>query len=346
MEEIRALIARRHQDLDFNSAQETASMYFFPENSPLYPPIRDSKTIYVAISTLDQLALASDDILWEIFGSVISMWPAGVQLRTVAECKADESAWVAKYRTETQASVQAQVLDKIRKALAEAELFLVPSTDLDVFTKIHGEKGKSSESESEDEKEEEDNEGEFDHTLAMHRRHSDCFDRIYIFSTIPVTENLLISKIISSVYGIDPGFGLDVLLVATAKAVVHEARYLVASTLHGDQYRNPLLMQGSFNPSDHASKSYFAAGEAGTRWYEVSRYGSFIAPMLVSTLNPPTLASSTLELVGHIGRGPLRAAFASTVQAQADRIRAGTFIVPQRFFNQNLPPLSSNSPSG
>ncbi|KAJ6515098.1 hypothetical protein C8R47DRAFT_503100 [Mycena vitilis] len=249
-----------------------------------------------------------------MFGSVVSIWPGAVLARTLAECKAEELAWVARYRRETEATVQARLLEKVREAVADVNLFLVPSGDLDLFTELHGtrtsdgedsEKGDEGESEKGDEGDSEEGEGE---------------------------EDLLLAHKLSKVDGLSPGFGWDVLLVTTAKAVVREARYLVATALHGDEYRTPLLIQAPFGAPVDAHPRDFLQGEAGT-WYEVSRYGAFSSPMLVSDdFDSPTLATCSLELVGHIGQGGLSAVRPSIVKAQAEKFRAGTFMVPQKFF--------------
>jgi hypothetical protein len=101
---------------------------------------------------------------------------------------------------------------KVRKALATTSLEFVRQEDMAHFTKFCGVEA-----------------GKFKGVLAIHRRHDDSKDKIFLlpFKFLLCVEGWISDK--RSAGGHQPDEELDVFLVSSAKLLVHEARHLIGT---------------------------------------------------------------------------------------------------------------------
>ena len=116
--------------------KQTVNLSIFHVNEPgiPIPMVLKSELGYFAHKTLCDLALASDDILWEVYGGVISKWQ-GSTARDILECLRDEINHVQEYRNKTDPKTTSQIISDIRKALATVELIFVPQKKLPAFAR-------------------------------------------------------------------------------------------------------------------------------------------------------------------------------------------------------------------
>ncbi|KAJ7707584.1 hypothetical protein B0H17DRAFT_1192057 [Mycena rosella] len=206
-----------------------------------------ARVAYVVCTTLRALATAGDDVLWDIYGDIISAWP-GCTASKAQEMFGNAVEWASEYR--------------------RVYVFFVPSPSLAAFAAHLT-------ADVED----------LSHVLAMHHRSQNALNTIYILPFLPRVEVLIEAGSFSSENGMRPGYDMDVVLVSTAKTVVHETRHLVESLFHGAHYTPPMV-QGGFPAPSKTNKSvtptFGVQGEAGD-WYEVCHYGAFLSPALVSS---------------------------------------------------------------
>jgi hypothetical protein len=151
---------------------------------------------------LRSLATASDGDLWATFGDVISKW----------EGVGKEKVWTDKFRTDMGSTAMAEMMMKIRTALATIQLEYVPPSSVSDFASYTAS-----------------NEEDIQHAVAMHYRSASDVDTIFFLPFLVRVDLLLASGTMSPETGSRPGCDVDALIVSTAKATLHEARNLVGT---------------------------------------------------------------------------------------------------------------------
>ena len=209
--------------------KQTVNLSIFHVNEPgiPVPKVLKSELGFFAHKTLRDLALASDDILWEVYGGIISKWQ-GSTAGDILECLRDEINHVQEYRNKTDPKTTSQIFSDIRKALATVELILVPKKKLPAFARYMS-------------ADEEILEQVFfifyfsnlfsfaEQVVALYHRSEDTKNSIFILPFLLRVEELIQASQLSPNKAHDPGHDLDVAIVTTAKTIIQESRHLVGT---------------------------------------------------------------------------------------------------------------------
>ncbi|KAJ7228747.1 hypothetical protein GGX14DRAFT_614769 [Mycena pura] len=278
-------------------------------------PALPSQVAYVACQTLRSLATADTEVLWEVYGDIISGWPGPESnAQSIEQTRDEERSWVKTYR-EKDSKDMTQTISNIRLRLATACLKHVPTISLiSLATYL------STSTDIID---------TFDRVLALHHRSNEDEDTIFILPFLPRVEYLIGACFNSPS---KTSCMIDALVVSTAKAIVHESRHMVGTLIHGVSYLTPPMVQRAFRQEEVQEEA--VQGEAGD-WYDASRYGAFhLCPSLVSPTDSGPIETTTLVLTGHINdRRGLRYLVPSAVADWAQHVRDGLFITsPHRYF--------------
>ncbi|KAF7377541.1 hypothetical protein MSAN_00176400 [Mycena sanguinolenta] len=284
--------------------------------------MRHSKVAYAAYKTLATLATAESALLWRHFGDILAQWP-GAASRNFEEAYQQERAWVDSFREEGPAEADALIME-VRKVIASVELQYVTVESFPAFIDFT--------SANDDER------LGLDSALCIHPRSQQSIDTIFVFPFLPQLEDYIKDGIMSSPHSAS---FLNVIIVATAKAIIHETRHMLGRLIHGIQYCTPPMVQGLLAPplpSTHAEQlpANAVQGEAG-EWHEISRYGTVLSPALVSPTEVVSLETVTLHLIGHLnGDTSPRYLLYSRVNEMAERVLDGTFVeLSSPFFGIN-----------
>ncbi|KAF7304757.1 hypothetical protein MKEN_01189800 [Mycena kentingensis (nom. inval.)] len=287
-------------------ARRLASQFDVPSCLAVIPTFQNSQlplcstVAFYAISILEDLARASDDVLWDTYGSVISKWPGSPPSSSLTNALSDERDHVLKYRQTTSASTLCDSLARIRSALAQAKVEYVPYGALSTFAKQV--------SASLD---------DIVHSSALHYGHAGAgAASIYLLPLLVEVEKHVCGNRIA--YG-DTFYNeqMESLVVSIAKTTVHESRRLVGTALYGLEYTTPKLVQGSY--------------------WEATRYGAYtsLAMCLPRSVHSDTNTSRIyLQIIGDLAGEnlSLRYLMASTVKQLANSVRNHTFIGPAQIF--------------
>ncbi|KAF7377543.1 hypothetical protein MSAN_00176600 [Mycena sanguinolenta] len=268
--ELDALLAQQLKDANFilkePQSQSTAALPQFQHGANGGEANRKSRIAYTAYKVLRDLATLDDELLWHHFGDIISKWPGCTSSQNVQEAMAHERAWVASFRQNATADGDGKIL-AIRKAIASIRLeFLSPTSFAAVASSP-------------------DEQDALAHCTAMYHKSE---HKILIPPFFPRVEELVRAKEI-------PEDCWDAVVVSVAKTMVHEVRRMVGTLLHGPAYCTP---QADFAPSTHAEALHPNVEHAD--WYELSRYGAFLRPALISPFASGGRRTATLKLTGHI----------------------------------------------
>ncbi|KAJ6531972.1 hypothetical protein B0H19DRAFT_1326557 [Mycena capillaripes] len=205
---------------------------------------------------------------------------------TAADSLKEEEKWVTIYKLATPKSELQLLLVSIRTALATVRLEFVQN--IGDFAKTH------------------DLQEDLSCFLALHHRHPDFANILYLLPPLVEIENLR-DKSLDVEEGALPGHGLKVLIVTTAKTVIHEFRRFIGTMLFGTKAEQ---------------------GEAG-EFFEVFRYG---AKGEVS-LPLPSPTPPWVRFTGYPEGSPfLHQLMPATVHYLAELARTGKFIGVKRFF--------------
>ncbi|KAF8204301.1 hypothetical protein K438DRAFT_1964658 [Mycena galopus ATCC 62051] len=279
--------------------------------------IPPSFVFFYACKVLNDLVLAEEETIWDLYGDIIAAWRGPTAgkgtLKNLSELWQDETDWVSAFRKERDSEELATVVTKIKFALANTELSYVPAIFLEDF---------AAETSAEV--------PELIDSIAAHFRSETSKNSIYLLPFLLKIELNLVNGDLSREQ--PRSEAEDVLIIATAKAIVHESRHLVGTLLHGVTYRSPAIRQGLFTDSPEELDEATTQGEAG-EWFEASRYGASIQPSLLSPSEEGPLSTARLAIIGHIdGAAATRSLQPSMVTEIANTVRAGTFFQASLFF--------------
>ncbi|KAJ7678984.1 hypothetical protein DFH06DRAFT_1290799 [Mycena polygramma] len=336
MSSISEILHQRDRLYAVDHAQQTAQLPVWQSaNSTLIPEIEElssSHTAYLALTTLWSLALATDDDLLELYGTIITRW-RGADVQSAVEAYQAEKRAIRDYIAQVAQDELEKTFILIREALATAELLFV--SNLDQF---------SLEAQHIQDIPPED----LLMVVGLHHRSASSLKTIYIFPHLPKLEILIKSKLVEPATGLLPGRAMDALEVSTAHTILHESRHLVGTPLYGPKYKTPVLVQGAFpatpllpsatldgiDEDATVDKSVLGdQGEAGDYW-DTTRYGARPDLSIVSP-SEDTLSYSSVEVVltGRIPGNPFTQQVEPGRLAHlANKARAGDYLNVKRFF--------------
>lgn len=202
------LLDVRNEHLSVDSGKLTARLPIFGDNQLLTV---DSKLAYFVCKTLCDLTKAEDDILWEIYGDIISRW-SGSPAHTIQERLKDEKDWVRSFQHKKDPEDMAQMISDIRMALATLNLELVPTPLLPAFACYVSEDVEV-----------------LKQVTMMHHCSERNKNTIYILPFFPRIEKLIEASLLAPQTALTSGCDFDVAIVSTVKAIVHESRHLVGT---------------------------------------------------------------------------------------------------------------------
>ena len=209
-QELTRLLHARDTRMFSNPTNQTARLPIFSHDGPA-PLAPDSRLAYIACTTLRDLATAENDILWEVYGDIISKWK-GSTTQGILESLREQYNWVQEFRHRTDPVDIARTISNIRKTLATLNLEHVPSISLPAFATHVSEEVEVLKS-----------------VIALHHRSEKDKNTIYILPFLPRIEQLIEASLLSPGLGFDPGHDFDVAVISTAKAMVHESRHVVGT---------------------------------------------------------------------------------------------------------------------
>ncbi|KAJ6520892.1 hypothetical protein DFH09DRAFT_225328 [Mycena vulgaris] len=327
-------LAQREKELHFDIQAQTADL---PSDNASRKPLPGSIVAFVAWQTIRRLVEASEEVYMDLFGAIVTSWPGSTK-PTIEEQLADEAAWVQTYFSECHRAY----FSEIRTALAETRFTHIESQDLPAAAHRLGCSPAS-----------------LLKSVALHQRAPPTLTpHIYIAPFLPSAENAIRAEMnMSRPERAAPGLDMDVLVVCTYKAVVHEAQHIAGTIVHGALYTTPKLIQDAFqtvlqvgleeestvvdSEKEDVAKDLTESidgmeeedGEIGD-WYEATRYGAFGSPMLLSKHDYYVASEWYLRLGGYLPGDPFAqqlldhhvAAWAANIQ------RGQSLSAPHRFF--------------
>ena len=209
-QDLNDLLDARDDQFSLDLTQKIARLPVFSDNQHVSLPVY-SQLGYFACLTLRNLATAKDEVLWEIYGDIISNWP-GSTAQGIQKSRKDQFHWVQAYRSKMDPGDMERTISNIRKALATVKLEVVLSHLLPAFARHV-----SADIE------------ELKHAIALHWHSKRNENTIFILPFLPTVEGLIATSCISPGMGFLPGHDMDVVIVTTAKAMVHESRHMVGT---------------------------------------------------------------------------------------------------------------------
>ncbi|KAJ7242560.1 hypothetical protein B0H12DRAFT_1132174 [Mycena haematopus] len=313
--DLEVLLAQQDARFCVNVSNATACLSEFRSESP--DP--ESKIAFVAYTIIRRLATGDKESIWRVFGDIIAKWTGSPSTQNLSDAVKHEREWVESFRRKAAPADEETLVSKVRNAIASLRLEYVPTTAFAAFVEFAAAANLKEE--------------ELARAAAIHHRSDSHVDSIFILPFLPQLEALIKSERL-------PPTAWDVVVVATAKTIIHELRHMIGTLLNGGLYCTPPMVQGSFAPPlspNDAEKipAECTQCEAG-EWYEVSHYGAVLYPALVSPTELGTLDSATLFLTGHLlhRRGPCYL-LPSNVSALAKRVWDGSFVnISSPFFRR------------
>ncbi|KAJ6482416.1 hypothetical protein C8R45DRAFT_301988 [Mycena sanguinolenta] len=227
--ELEALLADQATHFGVDATAATAILPQFGHGGTGGHTVRHSKVAYAAYKTLAALATAESTLLWRHFGDILAQWPGAASSNVEEACR-QERAWVDSFREKASAEADALII-KVREAIASVKLQYVPVESFPAFIDFTSA-----------------NDGErlkLDTALCIHHCSQQNIDTIFVFPFLPQLEDYIKHGLMSSLQSTS---FLDVIIVATAKSIIHETRRMVGTLIHGAQYCAPPMVQGSFVP--------------------------------------------------------------------------------------------------
>jgi hypothetical protein len=253
MDEIELLLCQRESMVCYDSSKEIANVF----GHSGWRALEESKVAYMAYRTLRALALAEEEDLWNLYGSIISRWPGLGTSTCIEDAFDNERRFVGDYRQQMAGTEEeTRILTLIRKTLASVELSFIRYEQLESFAS-------TCVSASVDDP-------RLD-SLAFHHRVDENLNKIFLAPYLPQMENWLLEGLIAKNEGYNPGEDLDVILLSTAKAIVHETRHLVGSVVIQGSFAPPLRDQPGTQVLSNTTEKF--VGEPG-EYFEVSRFGT------------------------------------------------------------------------
>jgi len=168
--------------------------------------------------------MARDDVIWEVYGDIISKWP-GSTTQDIPEGLRNQNSWIEMFQQRTDPDVIAQTLSNIRQSLATIDLEIVPPDLLSAFARHISVDVE-----------------ELEYAIAMHHRSQRDKNTIFILPFLPRIEALIELSRLSPDKALLPGQDLDVAIVSIAKAMVHETRHVVGTLVRASLYSLATLL--------------------------------------------------------------------------------------------------------
>lgn len=122
-QELQQLLDAQHSHLSADFTSQTATLV--PLDGDLYS-VRRSVVAFVACKILADLVVADDEVLWKVYGDIISKCPGSIPTESGSLVRERQREWVQKFRQESGGPDADRTLSEIRKKLATLEIRLVP----------------------------------------------------------------------------------------------------------------------------------------------------------------------------------------------------------------------------
>ncbi|KAF7302725.1 hypothetical protein HMN09_00907400 [Mycena chlorophos] len=327
LEDIRRLLEEREARYHYDAVGLLADIPVFaiPGHEPRSIQPSTSRTAFLCLKSLRELALADNKTLWSLFGDIASLFKGTSPAETLNAIVKAEFQHVEAFRSELSASQAADILTKIRLVLATANLFAIDARveeEFDAYLPTLGVEDNASDS-----------------AITCHFRAEADRGDFFIFPYFLFVEAFLKAPL--STERIQPiPAAIAALDVLVTKTTIHEARHLVATALHGPSYRAPPILQSMFSrgakTEQDKAEGWIEQGQAH-EYFELTRYRSYLVPGLTAMSENPELHEIALRIMGQIAEGPKAGPFYSylndaMVAKLADRVWKGTFLTATQFF--------------